>query len=479
VLATACSAETDLRGTDGTHQKVTALVSAMAVGEQLFFDASLSEPAGQACATCHDPTHAFADSRGTATSEGAVAGRFGGRNAPSIVYASFVQPLHAAGDETGYTGGLFWDGRARTLEDQAGGPLLNPLEMNNADRAAVVQKIETSAYANDFRAVFGDTIFNDTDQAFSAAMHAIAEYERTGIAGRFSSKYDAFLAGKATLSDAETRGLAIFEDTKRGNCASCHLDKPSADGTAPLFTDFGYDNLGIPKNESNPFYALPATLNPDGAAYVDNGLGGSAHNPRQFGKFKAPSLRNVALTAPYGHNGYFADLRSIVRFYNDRDVPSAGWSASEVDAGKNTTDMGNLGLSDADIDDLVAFLLTLTDGFVPDTAAHEAEPNDTRQNATPLTADVAMDGSVATVSDVDWFRIDVVAGASVDVHLGKLSADCDLRLYSASGKLVAVSDNSDTEDEDISGVAKNTTYYVKVYAGAGEPCTYELTTASR
>lgn len=333
------------------------------VGKKIFTDTRLSEPAGQSCATCHDAAHAFADGRPGPTSAGATAGRFGNRNTPSIAYASFTPALKTAGDETGYMGGLFWDGRVATLEGQVAGPLLNPLEMNNASKAAVVNKVKTSTYASQFKTVFGSTAFNDVDQAFAYITQAVAEYERTGIPNRFTSKYDAYLAGTATLTAAEQRGLALFEDTTRGNCASCHLDKAAADGSPPLFTDFGYDNLGIPRNPANPFYTLPSSLNPAGAAYVDYGLSAPLHNPRQAGKFKAPTLRNIALTAPYGHNGYFADLASIVRFYNTRDV--ATWDAPEVTYGLNAKDMGDIKLTSQEEADLVSFMLTLTDGYHP------------------------------------------------------------------------------------------------------------------
>jgi cytochrome c peroxidase len=189
---------------------------------------------------------------------------------------------------------------------------------------------------------------------------------------RFSSKYDAFLAGKAQLSDAEARGLALFESEKTGpctngappcGCAQCHLDKPSADGTPPMFTDFGYDNIGIPKNPDNPYYTLPKDLNPQGKDFNDFGLGWFRHSPKQYGYFKAPTLRNVALTAPYGHNGYFATLKSIVHFYNTRDVASENWPPPESTFFLNKTGLGNLGLTSAEEDDIVAFFGTLTDGF--------------------------------------------------------------------------------------------------------------------
>lgn len=334
----------------------------LSVGKRIFFDTALSEPAGQSCASCHDPNHGFADPRPGPTSAGAVSGRFGSRNAPTIAYASFIPKLTAAGDESGYAGGLFWDGRSPDLTAQAEGPMLNPLEMNNADRAAVVRKLKAAPYAAQFKKVFGSKIFDDVDTAFDAMTAAIAEYETSGIPNRFTSKYDAYLAGWVTLSRSEQRGLALFEDTTKGACSSCHLDKLAASGASPLFTDHGYDNLGIPKNPANPFYKLPAELNPAGEAYLDRGLAASIINPRQVGRFKAPTLRNIALTAPYGHNGYFPDLLSIVHFYNTRDVPMA-WPAPEVTFGMNTVQMGHLGLSHQDELDLVAFMKTLTDGY--------------------------------------------------------------------------------------------------------------------
>lgn len=357
----------------------------VALGRRLFRDTSLSTPAGQSCATCHDPARTFIDPRLAArgmvspTSRGARCDLFGPRNSPSIVYAAYTPPLGTAGDETGYAGGLFWDGRASSLEDQAAIPILNPIEMGNPDPATFIAKVQAAPYAGLFKAVFGADAFSDPDEALYYATQAIAAYEIDGIPGRFTSKYDAYLAGRARLTASEARGLALFEDARSGGgvdncltlptgqtlcgCAQCHLTRPAADGTPPLFTDFGYDNLGIPPNPNNRFYDNPAEFNPDGAKYIDHGLSGANHNPRQNGKFKAPSLRNVALTAPYGHNGYFPDLASIVHFYNTRDVTSAGWPAPEVSFAVNAAQMGNLGLSARDEADIVAFLKTLTDGY--------------------------------------------------------------------------------------------------------------------
>jgi cytochrome c peroxidase len=266
---------------------------------------------------------------------------------------------------------MFWDGRGASLKAQVLGPLMNPLEMNNPDKATLQKKLKKASYASQFTTLYGAKALDDVDTALDHLADAVAAYETTGIPNRFTSKYDAFLAGKASLTAAEQRGLTLFEDRKTGpctagqppcGCAQCHLDKPGADGSPPLFTDFGYDNLGIPKNASNPFYSLPPALNPGGPDYIDNGLGAIVHNPRQFGHFKAPTLRNVALTAPYGHNGYFATLKSIVHFYNTRDLPGE-WPAPEQSFNMNHDGLGDLGLTSDEEDDLVTFMGTLSDGY--------------------------------------------------------------------------------------------------------------------
>lgn len=342
--------------TEDLHHAVTK----ESLGALIFADTNLSEPRGQSCATCHDPRHGWADPRGKATSEGAVRGRFGSRNAPAIGYSSFSPGLAPSGDEVGYAGGLFWDGRAETLQEQAKGPLLNALEMNNPDAATIQRKLKSARYASQFRAIYGTDALDDADTALDHLADAVAAYE-SALPNRFTSKYDAYLAGHATLSPAEARGLALYDSKKTGpcsgandlppcGCAQCHLDKPQRDGSPPLFTDFGYDNIGAPRKNADP-------------NFVDNGVGAIVHNPRQFGAFKAPSLRNVALTAPYGHNGYFKDLKAIVHFYNTRDVPGA-WSPPEQDFNINRTGaVGDLHLTDAEENDLVAFLGTLTDGW--------------------------------------------------------------------------------------------------------------------
>jgi len=131
----------------------------------------------------------------------------------------------------------------------------------------------------------------------------------------------------------------------------------------PLFTDFTYDNLGVPRNPELPFYTLEKELNPDGHSWVDRGLGQTLDDPSQDGKFRVPTLRNVALTSPYMHNGYFKTLFQVVSFYNSRDV--GHWSAPEIEKNVNREEMGNLGLSNKEMEDIVAFMETLTDGFKP------------------------------------------------------------------------------------------------------------------
>ena len=208
---------------------------------------------------------------------------------------------------------------------------------------------------------------------------AIAAFERSPELAPFTSKYDAYLAGKARLAAAELRGLKLFEDEKKGNCAACHPSRRSQDGRPPLFTDFTYDNLGVPRHPGNPFYTQAKEHNPAGSGYVDLGLGAVVNKPSEHGKFKVPTLRNVDLTAPYMHNGYFTTLRAVVEFYNDRDVrrrckseateaeaqQARCWPAPEVAANVNRDEMGRLRLNDREIDDIVAFMRTLTDGYEP------------------------------------------------------------------------------------------------------------------
>ena len=347
------------------------------LGQKLFFDTNLSEPAGQACASCHNPVSGFTDAdKSQPTSKGADSTLHGGRNAPTAMYMAFSPVFHFDRKEGIYKGGQFFDGRAAVLEDQAKGPFLNPIEMANPNADAVVKKVKSSSYANQFKAIFGDDAFDNSEQAYDNIASAIAEFERSPVFNRFSSKYDFYLFGKATFTTQERRGLAVFEG--KGNCAACHPNRPQSNDTPPLFTDFSYDNIGVPKNAENPFYSMPSKFNPDDEKFVDLGLGGHLNISAEEGKFKVPTLRNIALTSPYTHNGYFNELRNVIEFYNTRKVKrhcvdslanetislaQKCWAEPEVTQNVNFGEMGNLRLSQRDIDDLVAFLETLTDGY--------------------------------------------------------------------------------------------------------------------
>ena len=332
------------------------------LGKLLFFDESLSTPPGQACSACHDPQVAFANPESDLpVSKGARPGLYGNRNDMPVSYAAFVPALHRDEEEGIWIGGLFWDGRANNLMEQAQGPPLNPLEMANPDTLTIAEKLRALSYAGLFAEVYGPGALSNTDTAFAHMADAIAAYEKTAEVNPFSSKYDSWLRGKTELSEQEMRGLQLFEAETKGNCAACHPNRIAEDGSPPLFTDFTYDNLGVPKNPENPFYSLPTHLNPDGFAFVDLGLGVTVNDPAENGKFRVPTLRNVAITPPYMHNGVFKTLFQVVSFYNSRDV--ADWPSPEVPDNVNHEEFGSLGLTNQELEDLVAFLDILSDGW--------------------------------------------------------------------------------------------------------------------
>jgi len=342
------------------------------LGRLVFHDSGLSTPPGQACADCHADATAFADPEDDRTSAGVIRDRVGFRNTPSLMYAAYVPPLDHQ------VGGLFWDGRADSLEAQVAGPLLNPLEMNNPDKAAVVASIRRAAYAPSFRQVYGPDALDDVDAAFADVADALAAFERTPALAPFASKYDRYLAGDAELDDAEARGLAIFEDPARGGCASCHPSRPGPDGAPPLFTTYAYANLGLPRFGNSPYYALPVALNPEGDAFVDHGLMRTTGRAADDGLFRIPTLRNITRTSPFGHNGYFRQLGDMLDFVANRDLGSTrstgscsgapgvppdrcAWPAPEVAATVDHSRTGGRGLTDDELADLAAFLATLAD----------------------------------------------------------------------------------------------------------------------
>lgn len=336
------------------------------LGKRLFFDPRLSTPAGQSCAGCHAPAKGFTDPRPThPVSEGGHRGRFTSRNAPTVMYLATVPGLHRDEKEGVYIGGLFYDGRANSLEEQIEGPLFNANEMGNVDKAGLVRRLKQLGYMPAFTKVFAEQALSDTDTGLAQLKEAIAAYERSAELNPFTSKYDYYLQGKVKLSAREQRGLKLFEDEKKGNCAACHPSAPRSDGSPPLFTDFSYDNLGVPANPANPFLKQDKRFNPAGEGFIDLGLGRTVKQRAENGKFKVPTLRNVELSAPYMHNGVFATLEDVVDFYNRRDVDPK-WGKPEVAENLNNTELGDLGLSHQEVTDLVAFMRTLTDGFVPD-----------------------------------------------------------------------------------------------------------------
>lgn len=333
------------------------------LGKLLFFETSLSTPEGQSCSTCHDPAFAFADPvTDLPVSRGAVHGMYGNRNDMPVSYSMYVPPLHYDSTEGVWVGGYFWDGRVNSLEEQAMEPPLNPLEMANSDVLHVAEKVRSLDYADQFKAVYGKDALDYPDSVFYYMADALAAYERSAEVNPFSSKYDLWQKGKATLTEQEQRGFMLFVVESKGNCAACHPHTPLEDGTPALFTDFTYDNLGTPANGENPFYLLSEAHNPEGFNYRDQGLAASLNDPQELGKFRVPTLRNVALTAPYVHNGVFKTLYQVVSFYNTRDV--APWPDPETTANVNVDEMGNLGLSNQEVEDIVAFLHTLTDGWL-------------------------------------------------------------------------------------------------------------------
>jgi len=332
------------------------------LGETLFIETSLSSPPGMGCVDCHDPKVAFADpDRELPVSRGVIHGRFGNRNDMPLTYTSFIPPLHYDKKEEVWVGGLFWDGRVNTLEEQAQGPPLNPVEMAAPDAAYVAGKLRDLPYAREFDKVYGKNALENDQKAYEFFSRAVAAFERTREFNRFDSKYDFFLRGEVELTDQEQRGLVLFVAPNKGNCAACHPHTVSEDGTPPLFTDFTYDNLGVPRNPELPHYTLDKTLNPDGYAWVDRGLGATVNDTTFDGNFRVPTLRNVDLTGPYMHNGYFKTLFQVVSFYNSRDV--APWPEAETGHNMNKEELGNLGLTTNELEDIVAFMKTLTDGY--------------------------------------------------------------------------------------------------------------------
>ncbi len=341
------------------------------LGQALFFDTNLSANRTQSCGTCHDPGRAFTDGRDSgvagAVSLGDDGKSLGDRNTPSTTYAFLIPDFHK-NDKDEYIGGYFLDGRAVTMADQAAEPFVNPLEMALPDSAAVVDRVrENPVYVDTLRKYYGESIFSDSDKAFRAITESIVAFERTPQFAPFDSKYDRYLRGEYKLTVEEELGRVLFF-SQLINCSSCHLLDTREFSRGEVFSNHRYHNIGVPTNKR------VREMNGIDIAHRDLGL---LHNPKvddpaMAGKFKVPSLRNVAVTGPYMHNGVFLDLRTAILFYNRYTLsnrqsqinPESGepWREAEV---KGTIDLELLRegqpMAENHVDALVAFLTALTD----------------------------------------------------------------------------------------------------------------------
>jgi cytochrome c peroxidase len=355
-----------------------------ALGRAMFNEPSLSASGKLACASCHSPANGYSPNNNLAVQLGGPDGRTEGTRAtPSLRYIqnvpAFTEHYHDDdGDDSvdaGPTGGHNWDGRTQTAHEQALGPLLSAREMGNKDEAAVVARLKDGALAPQFRKVFGDDIFSRPNAALQGALMALEVFQESPTDFYpYTSKYDAYLRKQVTLSPQEQRGLRVFNDETKGNCASCHISQISQGGVFPQFTDYGLINIGVPRNRKLAVNSDPA--------YYDLGLCGPDRtdlkdHKEYCGAFKTPSLRNVATRKAYFHNGSFSSLEQVVRFYATRDTAPKQWYKGRkfddqpegMDANVNMEAPfgGKSGdkpmLNEGDIADIVAFLKTLDDGY--------------------------------------------------------------------------------------------------------------------
>jgi cytochrome c peroxidase len=389
------------------------------LGRQIFFDPSLSQSGLQSCASCHSPDHAYGPPNGLSVQVGGAHMTLSGLRAPpSLAYLyrqppfnigpdaaeadappSVVQlavqargdkrPAKIAGAPPAATalipqGGLFWDGRSNTLQAQATGPLLNPLEMANSSEAEVAAKLTKAKYAEQFKPLFGPYILQRPGLLVAEAMSALSRYQiEDSSFHAFDSKYDAWLEGKARFTPAELRGYRLFNDRSKANCGGCHLSQPTADGLPPLFTDTQYEALGLPRNPD-----IAANKDP---RFFDLGLCGPlrtdlAQQTQYCGMFLTPTLRNTATRKVFFHNGVYHSLAQVLAFYNLRDTaPGRIYPRDRkgeilryndlpaiYQANLDTTDApfdrhpgGPPAMSDRDMADIIAFLKTLNDQRSP------------------------------------------------------------------------------------------------------------------
>ncbi len=397
------------------------LSAAARLGRRLFYDAALSASGRMSCASCHSPAHAYGPPDSSPVMLGGPGLRTPGvRAVPSLRYLYRQPPFTIGPDLQNGTdvpvplarqvrlaashrrvrksagrplaaatnlvpqGGLFWDGRANTLEQQINGPLYNPAEMDGGTAAQVADKLRRSPYAADLIRLFGPNVFDNPQLTVAEAMFAIGRFELEAASFHpFSSKFDAWLEGRARFTPAELRGYELFNDPRKGNCAACHLDQPGPGGEPPLLTDFQYEALGVPRNP-----AIAANRNPH---YYDLGLCGpyraNLRAQKQYcGMFLTPSLRNVARRHVFFHNGVFHSLQQVLEWYVNRDLhpgrfyprdaagrviqfndlpPQYRGNVDTVDAPFNRRPGDPPALTRPEILDVIAFLDTLTDGYRP------------------------------------------------------------------------------------------------------------------
>lgn len=342
------------------------------LGKALYFDTNLSLNRTQSCATCHSPDHGFVDPRsnasGRAVSLGDDGHSLGDRNTPTTSYAAFSPSFHrnAKGE---YIGGQFHDGRENNLATQAGGPPINPIEMGMSDKASVVERLqENPIYQKAFERFYGKAIFANTDNAYSAMTQSIAAFEKTDLFAPFDSKYDRYLRGEYQMTPMEDLGMTLFFSQQFTNCNICHQLKPAPNREGETFSNYEYHNIGTPVNTT------ARAVNGMASNHVDKGLldNPAISDTQQAGKFKVPTLRNVAVTGPYMHNGVFKELRTVVLFYNKynsksrkRQInPETGqpWANPEVAENISIKELQTgPALKNKRIDALVAFMKTLTD----------------------------------------------------------------------------------------------------------------------
>ncbi|AMO92924.1 cytochrome c family protein [Collimonas fungivorans] len=375
-----------------TLKKQPSVADMTALGRTMFSDPSLSASGKMSCATCHSPDHAFGPPNNLAVQLGGKEMKtLGTRAVPSLRYIQNVPAFteHFFDDDgddsidAGPTGGHNWDGRAPSTHDQARIPLLSAHEMGNANAAEVVEKLKKASYVAQFRATFGEDIFDSREQAFKWALMALEVFQESPTEFYpYNSKYDAFLRQQTQLSKQELNGLRLFNDASKGNCASCHISEITASGAFPQFTDYGLIAIGVPRNKN-----IPANADPK---YFDMGLCGPDRTDLKdkteyCGLFKTPSLRNVATRQVFFHNGAFTSLEQVMKFYVQRDTQPQKWYPRDKEGKVRKFDdlpeayHGNVNveapfdrkpgdrpaLTDGEIKDVIAFLKTLNDGFHP------------------------------------------------------------------------------------------------------------------